>query len=167
MSMAKASPVNTSPVESVASPSGLPTASDARRAGSRRRGRPRLTPEDLRARLAEYGRRYGASVSDHGLPPFPAGKRETKQHREWMALYKAHRRLSERRPDTPDLARRDELLTVQRGRCPVCRKALDVGDARLDSREPGPAVLHAPCLQLVALARSLGPEALDGVRKRL
>jgi hypothetical protein len=130
-------------------------------------GRPRLTFEALQSRIAEYGRRYSVAVTEAGLPAFPAGKRETQQHREWMALYKAHRRLSEREPDAADLARRHELLTAQRNRCPVCCRPLDLGDARLDSHKADPAVLHAQCLELVGLARALGPEALDRVKPRL
>jgi len=139
------------------------------------RGRPRLTDEEVRARIAAYCQRHGVGLNDLGLPPFPAGQRETEQHREWMALYKAHRRLSERRPSTADLERRQELLTQQQGRCPVCRKALDVDESRLDDadaidgnpHEAGAAVLHAPCRQLVDLARSLGSDAVDRAKARL
>jgi hypothetical protein len=70
----------------------------------RARGRPRLTAEVLQARVAEYCRRYGVSPSAGGLPPFPSGKRETPQHREWLLVYKAHQRLSRR----------------QQGRCERC-----------------------------------------------
>jgi hypothetical protein len=132
-----------------------------------RRGRPRLTPEDLRKRLADYCARYGVAPNDEGLPPFPAGQRETAQHREWMSLYKANRRLSDRGPGSADLERRQELLAAQRARCVVCRKPLDLEDARLDGQTPDPAVLHSSCLELVALARAVGPEALDRVRARL
>lgn len=139
-----------------------PARSSARQpaVGSAPRGRPRLTPEELSARLADYCRRNGVPVKDDGLPPFPAGKRETEQHREWMALYKAHRRLSERGPGIADLAQRRALLAVQRGRCPVCDKRLDVDDARLDSHKAGLAVLHAQCLQMLALGRILGADAV-------
>jgi hypothetical protein len=113
-------------------------------------------------------------LNDQGLPPFPAGQRETEQHRDWMALYKAHRRLSERTPSTADLARRQALLTEQRGRCPVCHKALEIADSRLDDADAidgnpqhaAAAVLHAPCRQLVDLARSLGSDAVDRAKTR-
>jgi hypothetical protein len=139
------------------------------------RGRPRLTDEELRTRIAAYCKRHGVGLNDQGLPPFPAGQRETEQHREWMSLYKAHRRISERRPSTADLERRQELLTRQNGRCPVCRQALDVADSRLDDadaidgnpHDAGAAVLHAPCRQLVDLARSLGSDAVDRAKARL
>jgi hypothetical protein len=132
-----------------------------------RRGRPRLTAEDLRARLADYCGRYEVTLNDEGLPPFPAGKRETAQHREWMSLYKAHRRLSDRGRDTADLEPRHELLAAQHGRCGICRKPLDLEDSRLDPHETEPAVLHERCLALVALARLLGAEALDRARSRI
>lgn len=135
--------------------------------GKPRRGRPRLTAEDLRARLADYCSRYDATLNDEGLPPFPAGKRETAQHRDWMSLYKAHQRLSDRGPDTADVERRQELLAVQHGRCAICRKPLDLEDARLDHHESDPAVLHARCLELVALARALGPDAVERAKTRL
>jgi hypothetical protein len=140
-----------------------------------RRGRPRLTPEELRDRMNAYCKRHSVGLNDEGLPPFPSGRRETAQHREWMALYKAHRRLAERRPSTADLARRQELLTLQQGRCPVCHEVLDLGDSRLDDadaidgnpRHTAAAVLHAPCRQLVDLARSLGAAALERAKTRI
>jgi hypothetical protein len=130
-------------------------------------GRPRLTREKLQSRIADYCHRHGVNVNDEGLPPFPAGKRETEQHREWMSLYKAHHRLSERGSGTADLAQRQELLAAQRGRCPVCRRPLELDDSRLDTQKAEPAVLHERCLQLVGLARAVGPEALDRVKDRL
>jgi hypothetical protein len=140
-----------------------------------RRGRPRLTPEELRDRIIAYCKRHGVGLNAQGLPPFPAGRRESEQHREWMALYKAHRRLSERRPSTADLARRQELLTLQQGRCPVCNEALEVADSRLDDadaidgnpRHDAAAVLHSPCRQLVDLARALGVAALERAKARV
>ena len=116
--------------------------------------------------MAAYCKRHDVTLSDDGLPPFPAGRRETDQHREWMSLYKAHRRLSERGPSTADLTRRQELLTGQHGRCAVCRKPLELGDARLDDHKAA-AVLHETCLKLVELARTLGGDALDRVKARL
>jgi hypothetical protein len=86
-----------------------------------------------------------------------------------MAHYKAHRRMAER-PDGPvakDAARIQELLTAQRGRCPICRKPLDLEEARLDDQPASPAAFHDPCRQLVALARSLGKDALERAKERL
>jgi len=134
-----------------------------------RRGRPRLTPEDLQTRLAAYCSRYGVALNDEGLPPFPAGQRETAQHREWMALYKAHRRIADRGPGTSDLSARQERLAAQRGFCAVCRQPLELEEARLDGQTStaDAAVLHAQCLEFVALARALGPEGLARVRSRI
>lgn len=142
--------------------------SSSRPEGATPRGRPRLTPEELRDRLAAYCSRYGVRLNDKGVPPFSAGKRETAQHREWMALYKAHRRLSDRGPGAADLAQRQELLAAQRGRCVVCHDPLELADARCDTgRSSADAVLHRSCLQLVELARAVGPEALDRAKARL
>src|SRR5262245_12657321 len=122
--------------------------------------------------MAAYCKRYGVNASDEGLPPFPGGKRETAQHREWMALYKAHKRLSARDAGAGagDLTRRQELLSDQRGRCPVCRKPLELVESRLDepaAGDPDGAVLHGNCFDLVTLARALGLEALERVKARL
>jgi hypothetical protein len=59
-------------------------------------GRPRLTLEDLQERVSAYCARYEAAPSPTGLPPFPAGYRETPRHREWLALYQLHSRLGRR-----------------------------------------------------------------------
>jgi hypothetical protein len=56
----------------------------------------RLTVEDFEERLADYCRRYGVRPGDNGLPPYPAGQRETPQHREWMALHRAQKALAAR-----------------------------------------------------------------------
>jgi hypothetical protein len=53
----------------------------------------RLTLEELQARVAAYCERYGVKPGPDGLPPYPAGRRETPQHREWIAVYKVHSRL--------------------------------------------------------------------------
>jgi hypothetical protein len=128
-------------------------------------GRPRLTPEALQERIAAYCKEYGVAVSSEGLPPFPSGQRETAQHRQWMALYKAHRRGSDRAPRAPEeLARIERALTLQHGRCAICRMRIERPDARLD--EPD-AALHTRCLEFLTLARALGPDALDQARARL
>lgn len=109
------------------------------------RGRPRLTPADVEARLQAYCRRYAVAPTTSGLPPFPTGRRETPQHREWLALYKAHARLrAAAEPAAPS--------TLQGTRCPACG---------------GDGAPHERCEQLTALARELGPDALDRVRRRL
>lgn len=57
------------------------------------RGRPRITQEDYEARLRAYCTAYGVVPNADGFVPFPAGQRETPQHREWVKLYRAHSRL--------------------------------------------------------------------------
>ncbi len=61
-----------------------------------KRGRPPLSAEQVDARVREYCERYGVAAGPDGLPPFPSGRRETPQHREWLALYKALQRLRRR-----------------------------------------------------------------------
>ena len=123
------------------------------------RGRKRLTDDDLRARASAYCRRYGVRPTPERLPPFPAGQRETAQHREWLAIYKLHHRLNRRargqceRCSSPvsegsvfcdahrasaatragehgaTLEERQRLLDMQRSRCPICDQAVDLRDS--------------------------------------
>jgi hypothetical protein len=60
----------------------------------RRQRRARLTAEEFQSRVEAYCAQYGVEVTPEGLPPFPAGRRETAQHREWISLYKARKRLA-------------------------------------------------------------------------
>src|SRR3954471_7146420 len=86
------------------------------------RGRPRLTAEALADRIAGYCARYAVTErSGTGFPPFPAGQRETPQHREWVVLFKAKSRLESAGSRDVRLA----LVASQEGRCPVC--AEDIG----------------------------------------
>jgi hypothetical protein len=123
------------------------------------KGRPRLSPEDYEARLQAYCAAYTVRPNAEGLPPFPAGRRETTQHREWMKLYKAHNRMARRsrgqceRCGTPvsvgsifceahragssapttghgsSAEERRALFDAQAGRCPICGEALDLRDS--------------------------------------
>ena len=125
------------------------------------RGRPRLTSADYETRAKAYCAKYGVALGHQGLPPFPAGRRETPQHREWMGLYKLRHRLGrrERRQcercgasisdgsvfcDThrgensgravahgASVEQRRELFRAQGGRCPICGQKVDVSD-RID-----------------------------------
>ena len=128
------------------------------------RGRPRLTPEEYATRVRAYCARYGVAGAPDGLPPFPKGRRETPQHREWMKLYKAHKRLH-----GASAGERKALLEAQGGICPICNKSVELSDS-LDhgheSRRP-PALLHQACNQLVVAAESLGPQVVDRVRDYL
>jgi hypothetical protein len=136
-------------------------------------GRPRLTPDQLDARLAAYCRTYGVSVAANGLPPFPSGQRETVQHREWMALYKAQARLTRRAraeaalQEAP-LDERQALHAAQDGRCPICAEEVDVDTSVAVTREPGGrSLLHPRCHEIVGLLTPLGPEGLDRLRAYL
>ena len=123
------------------------------------KGRPRLTLEELQARIADYCDRYGVAPNAEGLPPFPTGQRETQQHRDWIAVYKAHNRLARRRRGQCErcaapasagsifcdahrvdvaaragshgasLEERRALLKAQGGRCPVCGQKLQPRDS--------------------------------------
>jgi hypothetical protein len=119
------------------------------------KGRPRLTPEEYEQRLGAYCERFGVVPVD-GLPPFPKGRRETAQHREWVKLYKTRQRLSRRRSgicercaspasdgsvfcETHRAANsgrmgahaatadaRRAILHAQAGRCPICGDKVDL-----------------------------------------
>jgi hypothetical protein len=103
-------------------------------------GRRPVTPEELASRIEAYCARYGASLTPEGLPSFPTGRRETDQHREWLSLYKANDRLRRR------------AVVASGVPCPVCL-AQDGS--------------HADCRTLLKVARALGPEALERVRRQL
>jgi hypothetical protein len=153
------------------------------------RGRPRLTPELLRARVQEYCSRYAVTADPGGMPPFPSGRRETRQHRAWLALYKAHDRLRRRghgqcercgAPTTEGSVFCEEhragevptggateasaVLAAQDGRCVACAEPLVLDEAVAFRGTVGSRLLHRRCRQLVRLARALGPEALERVR---
>ena len=152
------------------------------------KGRPRLTPEELQARIATYCARYDVTPNAEGLPPFPAGKRETRQHRDWIAVYKAHNRLVRRKRGQCErcsgsaaqgsvfcadhraggsLEDRRDLLNAQGGRCAVCGEKLLLQESATHGL-PGPrAVLHPSCNRLVGLAEAAGPDALDRLRSYL
>lgn len=158
------------------------------------KGRKRLTEADLEARVRAYCRRHDVRPTAEGLPPFPAGQRETAQHREWLGIYKLHHRLGRRargqceRCSSPasegsifcDAHRgaapaehvgadeRRRLLEAQGSRCPICDQAVGVRDA-IDRPADGPprGLLHATCSRLAALADSQGPEVLERLRAYL
>jgi len=122
-------------------------------------GRPRLTPEALETRITAYCQRYRVAARPHALPPFPTGKRETPQHREWISLYKAHNRLGRRTrgqcercsaptaegsvfceqhrapstgragSDGASLEARRAILAGQEGLCPICGGKVDLPDS--------------------------------------
>ncbi len=148
------------------------------------KGRPRLNEDDLRARIKAYCKSYGAAVRDQGLPEFPAGKRETPQHKEWISLYKLWNRLGRRKrgqcercqepasegsifceehrsaPTTStgqqkaSLEERRELLSAQKGLCPICAEKVDLLES-VDHRSTegqSRALLHSSCNRQANLA---------------
>jgi hypothetical protein len=109
-----------------------------------------MTDEQVQQRVADYRDRYQVTaVNDAGFPVFPAGLRETPQHREWITLYQLFNR-SRRRSGHPgsgdDVSRWPEA-------CPVCLQPV---------RPPG--ATHQRCAGAVDLVRELGPGSLERVR---
>ena len=123
-------------------------------------GRPPSTEEHVRAKVLVYCERYGVSPGPDGLPPFPSGKRETRQHREWLTVYRALQRMARRAalaPEDPATAR-----------CPVCSRALErdlaVPHARHRAGKAArPASLHPACAELARIAETLGPDVVAGL----
>ena len=113
-------------------------------------GRSPLSDTQLQDRIDAYCARYNVKERNHeGFPVFPAGQRETEQHRKWIALYKVFSRARQRlNVTTPP--RNVEGPTL----CPVCL-------------QPGfptdPA--HERCSSAVALAKELGRPVLDRIAR--
>jgi hypothetical protein len=123
-------------------------------------GRPPLTEDQVQAKVEAYCKRYDVPVGSEGLPPFPTGKRETRQHREWLTVYRALQRFRQRSTaEAPPPADVDSSVPL----CPICthplEPAISVPYARrgLSAR---PVPLHPKCADLVRLAESLGPNAV-------
>jgi hypothetical protein len=99
-----------------------------------------MSEDEVRARIDAYCARYKVRErNEAGLPVYPAGLRETAQHRDWISLYKLFDR-HRKRSGAPPTAR------AAAGACPICL------------RKDGP---HRRCEDAVALVRELGPESLD------
>ena len=123
------------------------------------RGRPPLGPEHLAAKVRAYCQRYGiASAGPEALPPFPAGRRETRQHREWLTLYKAYQRLAQRA--AAESAPADDQGSSEP--CPVCARDVRAPQA---TRHPMPSragrewLVHPACADLLRVAQEAGPDA--------
>jgi hypothetical protein len=155
------------------------------------KGRPRLTEDDLSARIQAYCKAYGAKTNDQGVPEFPSGRRETPQHREWISLYKLWNRLGRRkrgqcercpepaaensifceahkaepgsREGKLSLDERRELHAVQRGLCPVCAQKVDLVESAAHGGPDGRTrgLLHPSCHRLAAQAENLGREGVE------
>ncbi len=126
-------------------------------------GRPPLTEEQVRARVAAYCQRYHVSPGPGGLPPFPTGRRETRQHREWLTVYRALQRAKARAAAAASVP----AETPAGGSCPVCgrplREDLAVVRARRAGEQQPPVSLHPTCAELVRLADTVGPQTLARV----
>jgi hypothetical protein len=121
----------------------------------RPRGRPAASAEHVAARVAAYCQRYGVQASADGLPPFPSGQRETAQHRQWLVVYRAVKRLAVRRE-----ADANGRPARSASSCAVCLRSLphdDVLEVRMARGRTVP--LHSTCAELAGLAIQAGPEA--------
>jgi len=145
-----------------------------------------VSEEVLRERVEAYCARYKVEPKENGLPPFPAGRRETRQHREWISLLKAGTRLRRRvgglcrRCDEPALPGRifcerhdrssaDTAPATSKARCFVCSEAVAGTAVSEHRREPGsdPVLVHRHCAHVISLAQQAGPGLLDRVRHYL
>jgi hypothetical protein len=128
-------------------------------------GRPPATEERVRAKVLVYCERYGVSPGPDGLPPFPSGKRETRQHREWLTVYRALQRFTRRAASASSPAPGDAASAS--ASCPVCSRALErdlaVPHARRAGKAARPASLHPACAELARIAETLGPGAVAGL----
>ena len=116
------------------------------------------TKEQVLAKVLAYCQRYRVSPGPQGLPPFPAGKRETRQHREWLTVYRALHRCEARSSAMAAAARSDSGAL-----CPVCALALKPEDAvpvRAGGRRAAFRNAHAACADLLRLAEKAGPDAI-------
>ena len=118
-------------------------------------GRPALTDDEVHDKVLAYCERYQVSPGPEGLPPFPAGQRETPQHREWLTVYRALQRLRARSAARAPAGPRSEG-------CPVCTRAVSPDEGVTFSRAPRsrPERLHPACADLARLANEAGPEAV-------
>jgi hypothetical protein len=114
-------------------------------------GRPAMTDDQVRSRISDYCARYGVKeLNDEGFPIFPAGLRETKQHREWITLYKLFSRLRARSGVPRGSRRREDASGAT---CPVCLQPL--------AKAARP---HPRCVNALELVRELGMPGLDRIR---
>lgn len=120
-----------------------------------------MTDDELRARVGAYCERYGVAVTEDGqlLPPFPSGRRETAQHREWLTVYRAVRRFQARAGAVPDARTAPDASTA----CRVCGRPVSSGSTReLKLGAPGARVrVHGICADLAERARAAGPDAVE------
>ena len=145
-----------------------------------------MSEEALRQRVGDYCARYQVQPKENGLPPFPTGRRETRQHREWISLLKAGTRLRRRtgglcrRCDEPAVPGRifcerhdrssvDTAPPTSKATCFVCGEAVAGTAVDEHRREPRsePVLVHRYCAHVISLAQKAGPGLLDRVRRYL
>ena len=114
--------------------------------------RPPLTDDQVRDKVHAYCERYDVSPGPEGLPPFPSGRRESLQHREWLTVYRALQRLNARSAGVP-------AETSAEGSCPVCSRAVNPDEAVAFHRRgrSRSEKLHSDCAELARLAEKAGP----------
>jgi hypothetical protein len=111
-----------------------------------------MTDDQVRNRISEYCSRYGVKeLNDDGFPIYPAGLRETKQHREWITLFRLFSRFRARSGAPHRSLRRNAASDAIA--CPVCLQPL--------SKAGRP---HPRCTDALELVRELGPPGLDRIR---
>ena len=123
-------------------------------------GRPPLTEEQVRAKVLTYCERHGVSPVPEGLPPFPSGKRETRQHREWLTVYRAQQRLLARVAGGAPLVASSGDPEVT---CALCTRPVSSEEAvpfARAGRRGRPWQLHAGCADLLRRAEGAGPDTV-------
>jgi hypothetical protein len=111
------------------------------------KGRPPLTPEIAQDRIDAYRTTYGVTeLNAEGFPVFPAGRRESRQHRDWVLLFKAWSRVRAREATR-------HAVSPANAACPVCQRP--------------PAADHARCVEVLVTVRAGGPAVLDRLRDYL
>ncbi len=113
--------------------------------------------------MSAYCARYGVKdFNDAGFPAYPAGKRESRQHHDWVNLFKAWSRLR-RRTAAPEGSDRAHALRAQSGQCPICLKKVKLSEATeapASARRDRPLV-HSACKELLRVVGTLGPSVID------
>jgi hypothetical protein len=133
------------------------------------RGRPQLTEEIVQERIADYCSQYGVKAFNKaGFPAYPAGKRETRQHHEWVVLFRAWSRLRSRTP-SPGHADRAAALRAQEGRCPICLKKVSRTEATQapPSADGETPLVHPSCDEVLRFVAKAGPTVIDRLKAYL
>ncbi len=134
-----------------------------------KRGRPPLGADQVDGKARQYCARYGVTPGPNGLPPFPSGQRETRQHREWLTVYKAHQRLarrtggSEGSADCRMVEGSDPEASPDRSgpSCALCSRTFRPDEiVRYARAGRSELQLHPGCAELLRLAEDAGPDAV-------